>query len=283
MHPLRFPLVAGTLIVGFAISLARATPILITTADGLGADTFIKGGADRDNTMNSVSAAEITLKSQSTATDATARKGFLRFDLATLGAGTVTDATLSLVVSINNGGGSPAGPAQTFTVDVFGLNDGYAGVDNGAGTPAGTTDGDVLDDNDIHDEFWSESLLDFYSAPGNNPANGNGFLTAAVTLLGSFTVANTDLAGARVTMGSTPALVAFLNADTNGAATFLLRRSGTTAGGNPNLSFRSKEATPGDLTDLPELSMNVVPEPSTAALLAGGLLALHRGVRRLRA
>ena len=40
MHPLRSPLVAGTLIVGFAISLARATPILITTADGIGADTF---------------------------------------------------------------------------------------------------------------------------------------------------------------------------------------------------------------------------------------------------
>lgn len=67
---------------------------------------------------------------------------------------------------------------------------------------------------------------------------------------------------------SSPELVDFLNADTDGAVSLLLRR---TTGGQPNLCFASKEPT--SLAP-PTLQLSLVPEPDRAALLALAGLAL---------
>lgn len=261
-----FALLVAACCAGPALN-ARATLYSITTGLGQGADTFVVASAGNTPPYGPQgSAVNITLKNGTTV-DATSRKGYLRFDLSAINLEIVTNVTLSLTVSMNNGGGTPVGPPQNFTVQVFGLTNGFAGVDGKWGTP----DGDLLDDVDIHDEFWPESVIDWDSAPASVTNHGQNFTSDAV-LLGSFPVTSSQTIGARVTMLSTVAFVNFLNYDDNGVVTLMLRRSGGTAAGSPNLSFYSKEFSIGVATDDPELMIQTIPEPATATLV--GLAAV---------
>jgi len=257
--------VLGSLVLLALAPAARA--VAIYTSDGTwGADAFVQGSPSGDNYGASNG---LVLKNGSPA-DTYARKAYLRFDLQSPGAG-IIEATLSLVVQTNNGGGTDPNP-KAFSVQVFGLLDSYAGVDN-------NTDGDVIDDGDIHDEFWPEAMIDWTSAPGNVTTSGYSFNSYAA-LLGTLNVAASDIAGSLVTMASNQALVDFLNADTNGVVTFLLRRTGANAGGSNNLAFYSKEFTPGVTLDEPTLTI-LTPEPCTLTLAAiGGLTLLARRRRR---
>lgn len=208
-----------TLLVFPILALSGASGETLLTADGNGADTYVRQGQP-DNNFGAVSS--FVLKGGNASTT---RKGYLRFDLSSID-GPITDAILTLTVATNNSGGSSPQPGQTFNVDVFGLTneslDNWVEGDNGA-------------DNSPVDEITY----------GNAPANlspGNNFDGDALSL-GVLNVPGT-LVGETVTFSS-PELLDFLNSDTNGLVTLLMRRQ---LGGSNNLAFRSKESdTPPQL------------------------------------
>ena len=214
--------------------------INITTGQGLGADTFVQQGSA---TTNFGSSTDLTIKG---GTGTTTRKIYLRYDLSSLAGTDALGAALNFDVTLNNGGGTPAGPAEDFTVEVFGLLNGDP------------------------DELWNEATINWNNAPANT--TDNNLVLAEVVSLGSFIVP-ASVAPYGV-MFSSAALVDFINADTNGVATFILRRS---AGGSANLIFGSDESS----ANAPRLSLLVaVPEPATGLL---GLLSAMVLARRRRA
>ena len=231
----------------FAAHVGSVGATTITTGDGNGADTYINGGNLVDtNFGNSTS---MTIKGYSTNTQYT-RKNYLRFDLSAISGQTVTEATLYLTTDNNDSGGGDPTP-NTFDVQVFGLTN--ETLDNwveGNGGSDGLPAGEVT---------WN-------NAPAN--ATTNNDFTADATLLGQFNVPAVD--DPDLVSFSDPDLITFLNNDTNGVVTLLLRR---TEAGSKNLSFASKEhATHAP----PTLEMTAVPEPTTLALAAVGLLGLRR-------
>lgn len=213
-------------------------------------DAYVRSGTGANVAHGATDSGNLVVKS--TGTD-TSRKSYVQFDIAGL-AGRIQDAAIDLQVNINNGNPSGStGPAQ-FTLEVFGLND-------GAG------------------EGWNESTLTFNNAPGN--AAGNGVNAGLTTFLGSINIPainpalTTDpilISFADIMASSPDALVNFLNADTDGLVTFILRR--TSDSGSFNLGFFSSEATGGAG---PVLRVNIaVPEPATALLGVIGLVVLAR-------
>jgi hypothetical protein len=161
----------------------------------------------------------------------------------------VDSAVLDLVVNSNDSGGGDPNPSS-FTVEVFGLNDGAGDfwVEGNGGT----------DNNPLDEIVWS-------NAPGNDTASGIGLLGAQVTALGQFGVTTSDIAGMTVQFASTPAFVNFINADSNGSASIILRRD---SGGSNNLAFRTKEF---GIASAPLLTLNAIPEPSSFSLVVLGL------------
>lgn len=252
-----------TMFIVAAVPHAVSAAVVIKTSDGNGADAYAQGTSGNTAPFpNTGSETSLILKNGGAA-DQFARKTYLRFDLAALGSTPFHTATLDLTIS-NNNGSSPT----TFTVQVFGLLDGFAGVDN-----SGPADGDVVDEEDVHDEFWAESTLDWDSAPANVTTSGFS-LDASATLLGSFNITASDVTGSVVSFSSA-ALASFIKADTNGVITLILRRSGTHAGGSENLSFFSKE-TVAAIGDPSEPTLTLVPEPAALGLLVMGLPMLMR-------
>ncbi|MEX2214532.1 MAG: PEP-CTERM sorting domain-containing protein [Phycisphaeraceae bacterium] len=231
---------------------APAQALTITTAEGLGADAFVQGSPNNQNFGNT---GTIVLKNGPTA-DNFARKGYVRFDLASTNGVALAEAMLSFTVATNN-------TPNTFTVEVLGLDDGHAGefwVEGNGGA----------DDNPVNEITWA-------NAPANNTGSGINLINADVTSLGTITILSTDVPGTVVSLSSA-ALLSFLNADTNGVATLVLRRIGTNAGGSPNLVFHSHESTTGGA---PTLALTVVPEPATAMLGLVGAAGLARRRRPL--
>lgn len=218
----------------------HAQVLNITTNVGVGADAYVQQGAA---TTNFGSDANLVVKGGA---GTTTRKAYTRFDLSALGNRDALAAGITLDVTTNNTGG--VAPAADFTVEVFGLVNGDAG------------------------ELWSEAGINWNNAPANT--TDNNLLVNAV-LLGSFLVPASAVPYS-VTF-SNAALLNFINADTNGAATLIFRR---TTGGGENLAFGSGENTavsPPTLT----LIANVIPEPTSALLGLIGLAGLAR--RRQRA
>lgn len=184
------------------VAQAVPTPFSVTTANGNGADSFIRLG---QATTNFGSSGGVVVKDSNGGS--TTRLGYLRFDLA--GAEkNFTDATLSLDVTTNNQGGGGSTP-QVHTVNIYGLNDGVG-------------------------ENWGESTINFNNAPGNGPTE---FVNADTTLLGSITVPAS--ATPNTINFQSGALAAFLNQDNDGQATIILQRDG--GNGGHNLVFSSKE------------------------------------------
>ena len=212
----------------------------ITTADGNGADTYVRLGQPNNNFGG---ATQVVIKDANNGS--TTRKGYLRFDLSSI-TQEALQAGLTLDISTNNQGGNNGTiPAEFQNVQVYGLTD--ESLDN-----------------------WNEGTIDFDNAPGNQAGDGlNGSLT---TLLGTFNVE--DNAGGSVIFANQN-LVDFINADTNGLATLILRRNG--GSGSANLGFASKE---NSTLNAPRLDVvtEAVPEPATAtlALLSLGGLMMRR-------
>jgi len=184
---------------------AAATPYSIDTSVGVGADTRVRGGTYAGN--NYGSATDLPVKYNTNVSYR--RKGYFRFDLSSFVGQILSDATLTLDVSLNNGGSLSPDP-QSFTVNVFGLTDGHAG------------------------EGWGEGTITYNNAPAND--TGGHHITGEAAFLGQFAVP--ALANPTVTF-SDPNLAAFLNADTDDQATLILTRDSSP--GAHNLVFAPKE------------------------------------------
>ena len=167
------------------------------------ADAYIRGASNAD--INYGSATSLLIKNNN-GTD-NDRKVYMRFDVS----GTIMDASLDLTVSTNNEGGGGTTP-QTFTVEVYGLAESL-------------------------DHTWTENDITWNNAPANNTSNHD--FTADAIMLGSFLV--DQLPSGDTISFADPALVDFINADTDNQITLLFRR--TTGNGSHNLGFASKEHT----------------------------------------
>jgi len=169
------------------------------------ADTYVRGGDNGNN--NYGTSGNITIKNSNG--NSYDRKAYIRFDVA----GKTVAASLELTVSTNNQGGSEAPTPQTFTVEVYGLAESV-------------------------DHTWTETDITWNNAPANNTSTSD--FTADATLLGSFIVE--PLPEGNVVSFSDPALDDFINSDTDGQITIMLRRT-PGASSSHNLAFASKENT----------------------------------------
>jgi len=210
-------------IVALGIIALPADAMVITTADGNGADTFINGEGTVYHYGDTNFGTDPTMQCRCLGGDYT-RKGYVRFDIAGIHA---ADVTLNMTVSstIDRTGVDNA-------MNVWLLNDGYAGVDNSS--PA---NGTVTDDEDTHDEFWAETDpngIDWFSAPGN--LGDTTMDPASTTLLGSFFVAKDAPAHTTYSFND-PDLLAAVQNDTNGVITLAMQP----ASGDNYVYFYTKE------------------------------------------
>ena len=216
----------------------------ITTADGDGADAFLErrdGGSAHETTNYGTDG---NLRTRYHAGLGLYRKSYLRFDLSGI-TQSIVSASFELTANNNDSIGQ--------VMAVYGLTDGVTGE----GAPGGGG--------------WSETGITWNNAPANDLSPGLG-VTGDATLLGTFAKGGMDAP----TMFTDPALVTFLNNDSNGLVTLIVGPNTTDDGGD--ISWYSKEAA----GTAPALSVTVVPEPSSMVLLlivaAGGLLRF-RGPR----
>jgi hypothetical protein len=244
--------------------LAGATASLLATSTyaaviPVAADTYLQRSPDTAG-ANINNVALITKNvDAATAGSANDRISFLRFN--TTGVPPVTAASLTLAVHNN---AVPAG----FQVQLYGIPDGG------------------------NNENFNESTVTFanngYTTnSANNDATDNNVVDAALTLLGTYTFPTAITQGAAGTSPGTitfsdagGALTSFLNADTNGLATFILTTP--TINGTNTVAFYSRDNTTSQA--VPTLATNAdaiaVPEPTAAAIVT--LLAATGLGRRRR-
>ena len=148
-----------------------------------------------------------------------ARKLYVRFDLASLpdSAKSATAASLTLQL-LPAEGNSPADKIWTF--DVFGLKDGLAG------------------------ETWDEGAATWNDAPASDPKSPVALTATDVAPLGSFTVVGKGAPGQKIVFSS-PAMLKWMQSDSNGLATFIVTRREQDTGENDSVThiFASKESS----------------------------------------
>ena len=230
------------------ISTAFAATVSLTTADGNGADTFIRSTLSGNNAANqNYGSSDSVLIKNDIALPGNNRKGYLRFDLSSI-TDSISDAELMLTyVDTNTDTGANPG-----IYNVYGLLDGHSA------------------------ENWGENLITWNNAPGNNTASTGGVIAAETTLLGTFSLdVTSSVPGDQVSFSSS-ALVAFLLADTNDLATVLLTRQ------QQNFSvelFASKENATWAAPTL-KLDLNPVPVPAAVWLFGTALIGFVGMSRR---
>ena len=212
-------------LVAVGLMCARADALVVTTAQGNGADTYINGEGATYHAGDTNYGAGSTFVCRRSGGDYT-RKGYVRLDLGGIRA---SDVTFNVTVNstVNQSGGDT-------TMNVWAVNDGYPGVDNSS--PA---NGTVTDDEDTHDEFWAErdpNGIDWFSAPGN--LGDTTMDPTSSTLLGSFIV---PMNAPQYTVCSfnDPNLTALVNNDSNGVITLVMQPDT----GTDYVYFLTKEGT----------------------------------------
>lgn len=200
------------------------TPTLTLNADGtylaVDTDAFVRSGtySSENYGLNQ----HLLLKDAGTGNYT--RKSYLGFDVSGFDLAGLGDAELILDVSQNNMGGGDTTTPQNHTVDLWGVND-SAGLDNWPEGNGGT------DNSPVGEITWN-------NAPANVAA-GNG-LTSDATLLGTYQVTTSHATGTTFAIGAgDAAFVNFLQSDTDGRVSLILRRVGGNSG--HNLAFASKE------------------------------------------
>lgn len=236
-------LAALTLFTSVGFATAANAAVIVSTADGSGADTTLSNDGQNTTTGPTGVHGAGTTFTDRISTGSRIRIPLLRFDLDGV-SGDLTGATVSMTLTFNNG-------PRARTATVYGLTD------------------ETLDS-------WDESTVSYNTAPGFNAATlGNySFDSTKWQNLGSLAIP----AQASGSFSSTTAalnLDSFLASDTNNLVSFFIV---TGSDGNVIYDFRSKE---GDVNAAPTLNLPnaVVPEPATLSLaaIAGlGLLARRR-------
>ena len=197
-----------------ALMMAQATPTTIGTYEGNGADLNVRGGTVANDNHNNA-----WLRVRNATNLDSARKAYMRFDLSKL-ASPVKNATSASVTlqMLPAEGNSP--PDENWTFDIFGLNDGAP------------------------EENWGETTVTWNNAPVSDPDSPVVLETDKVAALGQFSVVGKGVAGDKIVF-STPALLKFLQSDTDGLATFIItrREQGNDEQNNVTHIFASKESS----------------------------------------
>ena len=170
------------------VMASSASATIITTAVGVGADAYVRGGINTG--FNFGSDASLLAKNDCCSSDYD-RKMYMRFDLSPIGSFDVDTATVSLTFS---GGGSAH---VSFQYELYGLLDAHSG------------------------ELWDEGLLTWNNAPANDLIHSTNMSVDAV-LLATFSWSGSSVGDALSI--TDPAIAAFLNNDSNGSATFMMTR-----------------------------------------------------------
>jgi len=172
----------------------QIAPIIITTADGVGADAEVNEN-DGASGGNGTGAAINARFSNSTRNEYI----FLRFDLSSIEPGSVADAALKLTSYRND--------TKNYTIRVYGLNDDELGQD------------------------WDEATIEFDGAPGlvfDGNSTTRGLIAGDVTTIGDWPLP--DMSKGELVSFNDADLMAFLNADTDGLLTLLLERRSVNTG-----------------------------------------------------
>lgn len=217
---------------GFFVAVSQASAIDLTTGDSGSGDANLNENLPDDGNNNTTMAFRSRLVAGSYRHSAVA----LRFNLAGLSE-TVTNAVLKLDVTT-------ADADDSFSIDVFGVVD---------GTVKGS-----------YDDFnWPETAVTYNTMPGisgdDYPEIDRDLVAEQTVLLGSISY----IAGTvgEIQMASTQALLDFINADTNGAVTFILEPEVATVSGDDN--FVTIRANRDGLADAgafhPTLSLDTIP------------------------
>ena len=237
---------------GSLFTSAVAAPITLDVA----ADNWVSGASGfRDKHYGGWD--QISVQNGDSNNNEKERVGFFRFDLSPYTGGTISGAELQFLTN-----------SQLVSDDfiIYGISDGGASENFGEGVT--TTAGDNIE-TDPSLQTWNNSGY----AYGNGDSLSDSASFGDLVNLGSMTGVNT---GDVTVTFSSAALDTFLNNDGNNIATFLLFNTNGT--GNIG-GFKSKENgtnTGATLTLVP------VPEPSSFALMFGGLALCIAANRRKR-
>ncbi|HOQ04559.1 MAG TPA: DNRLRE domain-containing protein [Anaerohalosphaeraceae bacterium] len=170
----------------FLIGAAAFPEVILSTADGNGADTFVGNDSNKGPNSNYGSSSTMDIRNY---TGVRAHIGYVRFDLNPIRSRNLSGAQLRLFIT---------SAQNSKTWNIYGVNDGS-------------------------DDFWNEMTITYNNSPWMLPAAlGNFALNEAkVTFLGTLYVP----AGSNYTLTSSPSslnLDSFLAGDTNGLVTFVL-------------------------------------------------------------
>jgi methionine-rich copper-binding protein CopC/lysophospholipase L1-like esterase len=234
-----FPGISGSGTWSFTTAASSATAV-ITTADGNGADAYVHKGANGNNNYGGGT----NLWAQDFSGTSSVAV-YIRFDLSGYVSGSFTSATLSL--TSNEQATVPLGSAAGRDFRIHGLLDGQAGNN------------------------WGEGTITYNNAPGLTI--GSGVASADIDPAKTVLLANTlvQVGNGLMVDLSNPALLSFLNNDTDGLVTFIV--SGPVTGASTAFDWAAKEHA---TLAAPTLTFDVIPEPSAALLGGFSMLALLR-------
>lgn len=219
--------VAGVVMLSLVVGAPWAhgtIPVSLTTADGAGADTYVQ----RYENVNRGTEVGFIAQNQN-------RKSYLRFDLSSLDR-RIGTAALKLNVSLVDYHLA----TEKFTLAIYGLNDGHVG------------------------ENWGETDITWNTAPANLILS-NDFDPSMTTLLGTIDVYGKAVSQPYPTVTfSNATLAAFLNADSNGLASLLIRYESKTMVGGSVVVFASKEHAS---MAAPTLDLGLLPPRGTVVVI----------------
>lgn len=216
----------------------------ITTADGLGADTYVRDGLDSDDPHDNEL---LQVRNATGVPEADSRKAYVSFDLSQLAFENYSNAVLTLTLMDFSG---DSNPNTNWKFNVFALVEGF--------TPPA--------DSNEQGEDWNEGIT--YEDAPINVANGgrvdtstdreNAYLKGPI---GSFSIVGTGTVGQTVSIGG-QLLADYLNTEDDGTdgnrfVTFIIVREnlGNTATEDIVHMFDSRDDGQGDVSTMPTLTV----------------------------